>query len=248
MKITQLDDNDGKKVIQIEASWPEIEADYRDIVSGYSRIRLPGFRPGKVPQSVIERRFQKEIIENLSGRVARRFGREAIWEAGIEALGPLEISEIRCERGNPFEAVVQYLPLPDFSLPDLAGLKDINDGPKVRDRVSRRLLDLVTFEVPGELVRRELDLDGAGERDPAGEPWRAAAERIRLMIILRKIARQEGIEVDESEVNERIAERAEEWGESENALRSELEEGCGMIRLRDMLLAERTLQYLVEAK
>jgi FKBP-type peptidyl-prolyl cis-trans isomerase (trigger factor) len=246
MKIMQLHDNDEKKVVRVEASWSEIEADYRDIVSGYARMRLPGFRPGKVPQRVIEQRFQKEIIENLSDRIARRLGRQALREAGDEALGPLEVSEIRCGRGDPFRAVVQYLPLPDFRLPDLADLKGRNDGPDARDLISRRLLDLVTFEVPGELVLRELDLDCAGECDPAGEPWRAAAERIRLMIILKKIARQEGIEVDESDVSKRIAEKAEEWGESEGTLRSELEEGCGMDRLRDMLLAERTLQYLAE--
>jgi len=40
----------------------------------------------------------------------------------------------------------------------------------------------------------------------------------------------------------------EEWRESQKALRSALEKGGGMARLRDMLLAERTLEYLVEAK
>ena len=76
--------------------------------------------------------------------------------------------------------------------------------------------------------------------------WQAASERIRLMLILKQIARQEGIEVDETDVNNRIAEKAEEFGTTKKALQAELEKGGGMERLREMLLAESTLEYLVE--
>jgi FKBP-type peptidyl-prolyl cis-trans isomerase (trigger factor) len=104
----------------------------------------------------------------------------------------------------------------------------------------------VSFNVPGEPVRQELDLNGLGESDPASEPWRAAAERIRLMIILKKIARQEGIEVEKADVDNRIAEKANEFGTSKDGLKEELEKGGGLGRLRDMLLAESTLEYLIE--
>lgn len=57
---------------------------------------------------------------------------------------------------------------------------------------------------------------------------------------------QKGIEVDEVDVENRIAEKAEEFAAKETALRSELERGGGAQRLRDMLLAESTLDYFVE--
>ena len=66
------------------------------------------------------------------------------------------------------------------------------------------------------------------------------------MVILKKIANQEGIDVDETDVQRRIAERAEQFGTTQSALRAELEKGGGTVRLRDMLLAERTLEYLME--
>jgi FKBP-type peptidyl-prolyl cis-trans isomerase (trigger factor) len=246
MKIAELDDNDGMKVLQIEAPWAEIEADYRDLVSQYAKVRLPGFRPGKAPKPVIELRFRKEIIEDLATQITKRFGREAVRETGVETLGSLEVTEIDCTKGQPFRARVSYIPMPDFGLPNLDDLKAKDDGPDARDRISRRLLELVPFEVPDELVRRELDLDGLGEHDPAKEAWRAAAERIRLMIILKKIARQECIKVDERDVNTRIAEKAREFGTSPEALQTELEEGGGMARLQDLLMAESTLDYLIE--
>jgi FKBP-type peptidyl-prolyl cis-trans isomerase (trigger factor) len=246
VKITQLDDDGGRKVLQIEAPWSEIESDYRDLVSQYTKVRLPGFRPGKAPQSVVEKRFKKEILDDLRASVAQRLGREALQKAGVEALGPLEASEIQCQPGQSFRALVRYLPMPEFQLPDLADLKAEDDGTDPRDRISRRLLELVPFEVPEELIRQELAVDGLGDSAPGSDLWMAAAERIRLMIILKRIARQEGIEVEENDVNNRIADKAKEFGTTKAALKKELEEGGGIGRLRDMLLAECTLDYLIE--
>ncbi len=248
MRIAQLDDDGGRKVLNIEADWSELARDYDDIVAGYSKVRLSGFRPGKVPREVIEKRFQREIMNDLAERCAHRLGREAIHERGIEALGPVEAKAIECEKDKPFHFQVRFHPMPEIALPDIGSLKIDAGGADLRDQISQRLLDLVPFAVPDELVRNELALDGIVGGDPQSPEWKSAEKRVRLMLTLKKIARQEGIEVNENDVSKRITERAEEWGESQKALRSELEEGGGMARLRDMLLAEKTLEYLVEAK
>jgi FKBP-type peptidyl-prolyl cis-trans isomerase (trigger factor) len=247
MNWTQLENENGYRCLCIEAPWDEISTDYHDIVAHYAAtVRLPGFRPGKTPRAAIEQRFRKEIIADLSARTVQRLGREAIREAGVEALGPLEGIEIDCAKGQLFRARVRYLPMPEIELPDLAGLAAADDGIDSRDRICYRLLELVPFDVPDEFVRRELERDGLGESTPGSEAWLAAAERIRLMVILRRIARQEGIEVDERDVRKRIAEKAEEFDTTVKALQTELEEGGGMERLRDILLAESALEYLIE--
>ncbi len=246
MQWTRLDKENGYCRLDIEASWAEVAADYLDLVAQYAKVRLPGFRPGKVPQGVIEQRFRKEIVEDVALRAVQRFGREAAREAGVEALGPLEAFEVECDKGKPLRARVRYLPLPEIRLPDLACLRGGDDGTDPLDRISRRLLELVPFELPADLVRRELALDDIAESDPGSSAWVAATERLRLMVILKRIARQEGLEVDERDVDKRIAEKAEEFGKSPKALRKELEEGSGMVRLREMLLAENTLEYLLE--
>ena len=52
--------------------------------------------------------------------------------------------------------------------------------------------------------------------------------------------------MDEVDVENRIAEKAEEFAAKETALRSELERGGGAQRLRNMLLAESPPEYLME--
>jgi hypothetical protein len=133
-----------------------------------------------------------------------------------------------------------------IDLPDITSLKIDNEGLDPRDQISLRLLELVNFDIPGDLVKDELDLDGLGEIAPGDAEWQAASDRIRLMLILKQVARHEGIEVDEADVNTRIAEKTKEFGTTMTSLRQELEEGGGLGRLRDMLIAENTLDYMLE--
>jgi FKBP-type peptidyl-prolyl cis-trans isomerase (trigger factor) len=283
MKVKHIDDDGGRRVLRIEADWSEIADDYEDIIVAYKKIRVPGFRPGKVPRTVIEKRFQKEIMDDLSQRASQRLSRQAVREAGIEVLGPAEAEELECVKDRPFRASVRFQPMPRIDLPDLDNLttgdtdmdastlhkphpsksgkeQTLNVNPEhvppfmagsveevdLRDRISLRLLDLVRFDVPDGFVRDELALDGEHGVAPGSAEWKAARDRIRLMLILKQIAKQEGIEVDQADVDHRIDEKAEEFGTTTKALQAELSQGDGMQRLKDMLLAESTLAYLTK--
>jgi FKBP-type peptidyl-prolyl cis-trans isomerase (trigger factor) len=248
MKITPLEENtgDGYHRISVEADWSELSEDYESIVAEYVKVPVPGYRPGKVPKSIIEKRFQKEIIDKLSHRSAQRIGREAVREAGVEALGHVEAEKIECAKGQCFRARIRFHPMPKIDLPDINNLKLDGGDIDPRDQISLKLLELVNFDVPEKLVRDELDLDGISDTAPESAQWKAASDRIKLMLILKLIARQEGIEVDEKDVNDRIAEKAKEFGTTIKSLQKELEKGDGLQRLKDMLLAESTLDYLME--
>jgi FKBP-type peptidyl-prolyl cis-trans isomerase (trigger factor) len=248
MKITPLDKNsgDGYHRISVEADWSELSEDYENIVVEYAKAPVPGFRPGKAPKGIIEMRFQKEIIDNLSRRSAQRLGREAVREAGVEALGPVEAEEIECAKGQGFRAKISFHLLPKIDLPDIHNLIIENNDVDPRDQISFRLLELVKFDVPERLVRDELSLDKIIEAAPESAQWQAASDRIRLMLVLKQIARQEGLEVDETDVNNRIADKAREFGTTIKSLQQELQKGDGLQRLKDMLMAESTLDYLLE--
>jgi len=246
LKYSRSSDNNGYQVLNIEADWSELVADFDDIVSGYEKVRLPGFRPGKVPRSVIEKKFKKEIIDDLSQRAIQRLGLQALCEAGIETLGPMEAQEIECEKDEPFRFQVRFHPIPEITLPALNDINIDHESTDPRDLISIKLLELIPFEIPDDLVRDELAFEGIAASEPGSKDWKAASDRIRLMLILKKIARHEGIEVDERDVINRIAEKAEEFGTSIKELQTELVRGGGLDRLRDMLLAESTIDYLME--
>ena len=176
MKITRLDDDGGRKVLQAEAEWAGIAADYDDIVSAYSRVQIPGFRPGKVPRSVIEQRLQKEILDDLSHNTAQRLCREALRESDDEAMGPIEIKDIMCAKGKPFRFTARFWPMPEIALPDFGSLVVQEGGSDPRDQISHRLLDLVRFTVPDDVVRAELGDEDTDIRSDGAE-WKAASDR-----------------------------------------------------------------------
>lgn len=47
-------------------------------------------------------------------------------------------------------------------------------------------------------MQGKLAYEGHGEVDPESETWQAAARRLRLVFILKSIAREEGLEVEEA--------------------------------------------------
>lgn len=67
------------------------------------------------------------------------------------------------------------------------------------------------------------------------------------MLILKRLAREEGLEVEDVDREQRIKEKAGEFGTTADTLKAELERGGGRARLKDLLLAESMLAYLLES-
>ena len=247
MKWEMVDLEGGFRQLRVEAPWEEISPDYEDILAEFKGLMVPGFRPGKVPQTVLEEHFRREISEQLSRRGAQRLCRLALEEAGLEAVTPVEVSETEWERGQSFRFTARFFPLPDFDLPDYrswdSGIAQADDP---QGELSLRLLEKVAFPLPDELVRGELAFDGQPECEPESEAWQGAAQRVKLMLILKRLAREDGIEIDDADLEQRITEKAAEFETSPETLKAELEKGGGRPRLKDLLLAESVLEYLLE--
>jgi FKBP-type peptidyl-prolyl cis-trans isomerase (trigger factor) len=247
MKWEMVPQEDGFCRLRVQVPWEKIAPDYDDILNDYARLPLPGFRPGKAPRQIVEQRFRKEIAEELSRRGAPRLCRLALEQAEAQATGPVEVSEVEWEKGQTFRFTARFFPLPEFELPDYRSLRPLDpEGEDPHGELSHRLLELVDLVVPEEMVRGELAFEGQPDGEPESEAWQAAARRVKLMLILKRIAREEGIEVEEADVEQRIQEKAEVFGTKAETLRAELENGGGIPRLKDLLLAESTLEYLLE--
>lgn len=82
--------------VEIPASLLTREADR--VTNEFSRhAKVPGFRPGKIPASVVRTRFAKEIQEEVVSRVLGESFRNAVKEKGLEPVG-----EPRLEHLDPF--------------------------------------------------------------------------------------------------------------------------------------------------
>lgn len=95
----------------------------REIVSAYARqAKVPGFRPGKIPTAVIEKRFADSIADELKDRLARSAYAEARTKQSLNILGISQVEREQFSGDGSYLLAVEIVTDPEVSLPDYKGL------------------------------------------------------------------------------------------------------------------------------
>ena len=109
--------------LHIELPPDFVTKEWNEVVKGFRQVaRIPGFRPGKAPQSVVEAKFRKEIQEELTKKLVSETTREAIREKGLKVLSISDVDavEFTPERSMRFTATL--ITSPEFELPEYKGI------------------------------------------------------------------------------------------------------------------------------
>jgi len=95
----------------------EVSKAFRNVTRNYQKYaKLPGFRPGKVPEAVVRRRFANEIRkEVIDGLLPERFS-NGVRELGIRPVGQPQVTELTVDEGQPLHVKAVFEYLPDFSI------------------------------------------------------------------------------------------------------------------------------------
>ncbi len=74
--------------------------------------RLPGFRRGKVPTSVIRARFAEDIKSEVIEKLVPKFFREQVEKKGLTVVSQPKVTDLKIEEGQPlrFKATFEVLP------------------------------------------------------------------------------------------------------------------------------------------
>ncbi len=92
------------------------------IFANYSKnAAIPGFRKGKVPRTVIEKRFGAEIEKEVTDKVVNESLREAIKQENLNVLNVADFQPGGMTDGNVNFTVRLFL-APEFELPNYKGL------------------------------------------------------------------------------------------------------------------------------
>ena len=101
----------------------EVSKAYKTVTGNYRKYaKIPGFRAGKVPDSVVRRRYATEIRKDVvDGLLPERFNK-AVNDLGVRPVGQPQVTELTVEDGAPLhvKAVFEYVPA--FSI---EGYKDV---------------------------------------------------------------------------------------------------------------------------
>jgi len=105
--------------LQIELPADEVAKEWDVIANSFARFaKIPGYRPGKAPRAVIDKRFRKEIQDELTKKLVSKSYHEAVEQKQLRVASLTNIEDIQFgeDRSMRFRATV--VTAPEFELPD----------------------------------------------------------------------------------------------------------------------------------
>ena len=109
--------------VAVEVDADTVSKAFRTVVKKYQRLaRIPGFRVGKVPETVIKNRFAKEVRQEvLDELVSERF-RQTIIEQKLSPVSQPQLTNLMLVDGQPLQFKAAFEVLPEF---DVAGYDSV---------------------------------------------------------------------------------------------------------------------------
>ena len=129
--------------IEVEVGADEVSKSFKTVVKRYQKLaRIPGFRAGKVPESLIRSKFAKEVRQEvLESLVSERF-RKAINEQKLRPVSEPQLLDMQLLDGQPLKFKAAFEVAPEI---DITGYDSV--------RVSKPDTALTDDEYAAELSR-----------------------------------------------------------------------------------------------
>jgi trigger factor len=125
---------DCKRSLEFEIPLDKVEQTEEQVTENLKgRVRLPGFRPGKAPKSLIKSRFQSEIRSEVIEALVPKAFRERVNKEELKVVGTPDITDLHFEPGEPIRFKAEFEVAPDVELGAYQGLTVQYIEPTVTD-------------------------------------------------------------------------------------------------------------------
>ena len=118
MKIDIKNINDYTREVKLDIPWETVEPDFDISLKKFSKkVKLPGFRPGKIPRDRLMQQFQPNIEAQFMDDNIYKYYLTALQEKKIVPVNQAEISDVHFHFGEHFSFTAKFEVEPDFKLP-----------------------------------------------------------------------------------------------------------------------------------
>ena len=101
-----------KLTVEIPAEQIDSEVKKR-LSSTAKKVRIDGFRPGKVPLKVVKQRFGEALRAEVVSEIANQSFRQAVMQEDLKPVGQPSIEPKRNEEGENFEFIATFEVYPE---------------------------------------------------------------------------------------------------------------------------------------
>jgi trigger factor len=86
-------------------------------------VKLPGFRPGKVPMGVVRTRFGSAVMAEVLEESVNDATRQVLTDRGLRAATQPKVEVVKLEEAQDLEFKVELELMPDIAMPDFAAIE-----------------------------------------------------------------------------------------------------------------------------
>src|SRR5437868_5448875 len=159
----------------------QIESRRKEVTKRIARqIRLPGFRKGKVPTDVLEKKYAQAIEQETIEKVVGDAYKQALQQAGFQPISQGSVEDLEYQPGTDLTFKVEFEIQPEIELNRLGGFTVQQPDTEVTDQQIDRVLHRLRQEhavwhavedrrpVNGDMATIEItNLPAHGEEAPA---------------------------------------------------------------------------------
>jgi trigger factor len=134
LQVAIADLSQCRKDLTVEIAADEVKAEFEKSYEALLRsVKIPGFRPGRVPREIIKQRFGKDIKDAVTQSLLPHALEHAITDHNLQIVSQPQIKDVSVNEGGPlrFRATVEILP--EFELKEYRGVKMTKRVERVTD-------------------------------------------------------------------------------------------------------------------
>jgi trigger factor len=109
--------NPCQRELAIEIPAEVVKAETENLINRYQKLaRIPGFRKGKVPASIVRQRFAEEIKSDVVDALVPRYFRDEAKKQNLSPVSQPRVTDLHIHEGEPLRFKASFEVLPDFKV------------------------------------------------------------------------------------------------------------------------------------
>jgi trigger factor len=132
----------NKREIQVEIPAAEVTRETDSLIQKYQKLaRLPGFRRGHVPASIIRQRFAEDLKSDVVESLVPRYFRKETDKLGLVPVSQPRVTDLHFDEGEPLRFKASFEIMPEVAVEGYKELRAAKSEIAVSDEEVEQALD-----------------------------------------------------------------------------------------------------------
>jgi len=136
-----------RKSLEVIVPASEVNAEFSKVIAKLTpKVKIPGFRPGKAPKSVLLSRYEREIQSEVAEALVNKHFMEAAAAAGTQPISRPALEKVELKEGAEGKFSARFDVAPEVVIPEYKGLAVLKQKRRIDDAAVAEQLEAMRQE------------------------------------------------------------------------------------------------------